>query len=280
MAIAAAAWAQDPVRIPPEVAAENLVKRVEPAVPPLAKAAGIGGTVRLDITISPEGKVVSVKALSGHPMLVPSFMQTVRQWEYKPFTVDGQRVQAVTEVQWSVAEPERTAREQRALKEYYPAFDRCYRLVQAGKGAEAERTCRNVVRLSDDLPAERILERGSARNLLAHSLVQQRKLKEAIALYEEVLAISAERRDEKDADYASNHANLARAYFLNNEPQRADPLFARAVVIYEAAIEALPSMKENYTARLKRTLLDWSRLKQALGQREEAAALEQRAATL
>lgn len=61
--------ANSPKRIEQQEADQNLTNKVEPAVPPLAKAAGIGGTVSLEITISAEGKVSSVRVLSGHPCL-------------------------------------------------------------------------------------------------------------------------------------------------------------------------------------------------------------------
>ncbi|MGA9929498.1 MAG: energy transducer TonB, partial [Terriglobales bacterium] len=61
--------ADSPKRVEQQAADQNLINRVQPTVPPLAKTLEIGGTVALDITISPEGKVSSVAVLSGHPIL-------------------------------------------------------------------------------------------------------------------------------------------------------------------------------------------------------------------
>ncbi|HKE32129.1 MAG TPA: energy transducer TonB, partial [Candidatus Angelobacter sp.] len=76
-------------RISSSVAEQNLVKKVEPPYPQMARMAHIEGKVVLSIVISPEGKVSSVRAISGHPILIQPTMDAVYKWEYKPFIVDG-----------------------------------------------------------------------------------------------------------------------------------------------------------------------------------------------
>lgn len=70
---ALAAWAQ-----------LELASQVQPVYPPEAKQAGIAGRVKLEVQVSPQGKVAGVHALSGHPLLVAAAEEAVRQWEYKP----------------------------------------------------------------------------------------------------------------------------------------------------------------------------------------------------
>jgi TonB family protein len=111
MSIALAA--DSPKRIEQKAADQNLINKVEPMVPPLAKTLEIGSTVALDITISPEGKVSSVTALSGHPMLTPAFVDAVKKWEYKPFLKDGHPIAVVTKVEWSVPSASRTNTERK-----------------------------------------------------------------------------------------------------------------------------------------------------------------------
>ena len=272
---------EQPKRIDPDLANQNLVKKVDPAVPPLAKSLGIGGSVILDVTISPDGRVSSVKVLAGHPMLAPAFVEAVKKWEYKPFTEDGRAIAVVTQVEWKVASPSYTKSEEKALQDYYPTFQTCYGLVRAGKDSDAEKRCSEAVALSDDLPANRIIERSSSRTFLAHALVGERRPNDAIQLYEKALEIyRGVEHSERDADFASDYANLARAYFLVGQLEKADPLYGRSVTIFEAAIVALPDMKENYTARLKSTLLEYAKLKDAKGEADSAKALEQQAAGL
>jgi TonB family protein len=273
--------ADSPKRIEQKVADQNLINKVEPTVPPLAKTLEIGGTVELDIIISPEGKVSSVTVLSGHPMLAPAFVDAVKKWEYKPFTQDGQAIAVVTKVEWSVPSLSRTNAEQKALKDYYPTFQTCYRMVHDGKNSDAEKKCSEAVALSDELPANRLIERSSSRTFLAHVLIGERRIDEAIPLYQKALEIrKGVEHSETDADFASEHANLARAYFMAGQLDKADVLYQQSVTIFEAAVIALPSMKDDYTARLRSTLLEYAKLKNERGDVDSAKALEQKAAGL
>jgi TonB family protein len=267
-----------PKRIEPQVAEKNLTKKVEPTVPPLAKTLEIGGTVSLEITISPDGKVSSAKVLSGHPMLAPAFVDAVKKWEYKPFIQDGQPIVVVTTVEWNAASPIRTNTEQKALRDYYPAFQTCYQLVRDGKSSDAEKQCSEAVALSNELPANGMIERSSSRTFLAHALVAEGKPDEAIPLYQKALEIrKGVEHSERDADFAGEHANLARAYFIVRQFDKADALYQQAITIYEAAIIALPEAQSEYNSQLKRTLLEYAKLKRASGDAEDAEALEQKA---
>jgi protein TonB len=80
------------VRISQANANQNLTNRISPTYPALAKAARIQGDVRLEVFISKTGNVDSVKVVSGHPMLIPSAVEAVKKWQYKPFLVDDQPV--------------------------------------------------------------------------------------------------------------------------------------------------------------------------------------------
>jgi TonB family protein len=281
LAITAGMAADQPLRLEPEVASQNLVKQVDPTVPQLAKTMEIGGTVVVDVTISIEGKVSAEKVISGHPILMMAFLEALKKWEYKPFLRDGKPVTVITRVEWTFPSIPRTSTEEKAMHDYYPAFQECYALVHAQKNAEAERKCSEAVKLADQLPANRISERGSSRTFLAHALFHQRRFDEAIPLYQKALEIRASLEDQdRDADFAGTNANLARAYFVTGQLDKAEPLYARAITVYEAAIVALPDMKDHYVPRLKDTLLEYAKLKVARGEADRAHDLEQKAAGL
>ena len=59
-------------------------KSVPAAYPELARKNNIHGTVRLQILVTPEGKVKETKVLGGNPVLVDAFTQAVLKWEYEP----------------------------------------------------------------------------------------------------------------------------------------------------------------------------------------------------
>jgi TonB family protein len=82
-----------------QAAEANLIKKIDPLYPDLAKKARVQGAVRFSVLISKEGKVEDMRLISGHPLLVNAAKDAVKQWEYKPFLLDNRPVQAITEVE-------------------------------------------------------------------------------------------------------------------------------------------------------------------------------------
>jgi protein TonB len=76
----------------------NLIHRVQPDYPSLARQARIQGVVVLRAVISREGRIENLQVLSGHPMLVPAAMEAVRQWRYRPYVLNDQPVEVETQV--------------------------------------------------------------------------------------------------------------------------------------------------------------------------------------
>ena len=76
----------------------NLIHRVQPVYPLVARQAGIQGTVVLQAVISRSGAVENLEAVSGHPMLVKAAMDAVRQWRYRPYLLNDQPVEVETQV--------------------------------------------------------------------------------------------------------------------------------------------------------------------------------------
>ena len=84
--------------IPDRIAEANLIKKVQPTYPPVAKTARIQGTVEFTATISKDGKVISLQLVRGHPLLVDAARDAVSQWEYRPILMNGQPVEVVTDI--------------------------------------------------------------------------------------------------------------------------------------------------------------------------------------
>jgi TonB family protein len=59
-----------------------LLVRVQPEYPETLKRLSIGGTVRLSVTVSANGRVENAEELGGNPILVASAITAVRQWVY------------------------------------------------------------------------------------------------------------------------------------------------------------------------------------------------------
>ena len=82
-----------------EVTAASIITQTRPAYPALARQARIQGTVVLHAIIDKEGKVAQLEIVSGHPLLVQSALDAVKQWRYKPTQLNGEPVEVDTTIQ-------------------------------------------------------------------------------------------------------------------------------------------------------------------------------------
>jgi TonB family protein len=62
----------------------KVITRVEPEYPDALKRLYIGGVVRVEVQVAPNGVVKSTKLLGGSPILGQSTMKAVKQWKYAP----------------------------------------------------------------------------------------------------------------------------------------------------------------------------------------------------
>jgi periplasmic protein TonB len=76
----------------------NVIYRVQPSYPPIARLARVQGTVELRAIISKAGTIENLIAVSGHPMLVKSAIEAVRQWRYRPYLLNNEPIEVETEI--------------------------------------------------------------------------------------------------------------------------------------------------------------------------------------
>jgi periplasmic protein TonB len=76
----------------------NLIYRVQPIYPPLARQARIQGAVELRAIISKAGTIENLVVLRGHPMLVPAAIDAVRHWRYRPYLLNDEPIEVETEI--------------------------------------------------------------------------------------------------------------------------------------------------------------------------------------
>ena len=86
------------IRVGGNVQAAKLIRQPKPTYPPLAKQARIQGTVRFNAVIGKDGTIQNLTLVSGHPLLIPSAQDAVRQWVYQPTTLNGEPVEVVTTI--------------------------------------------------------------------------------------------------------------------------------------------------------------------------------------
>ena len=86
------------IRVGGNVQAANLIRKVTPQYPPLAKQARVQGTVRFQAIIGKDGTIQNLQLITGHPLLVPAATEAVKQWLYKPTLLNGEPVEVVTQI--------------------------------------------------------------------------------------------------------------------------------------------------------------------------------------
>jgi protein TonB len=76
----------------------NLIRRVEPVYPTLARSARVQGSVVLAAQISKAGTIENLHALSGPPLLVPAAIDAVSQWRYRPYILNREAIAVETQI--------------------------------------------------------------------------------------------------------------------------------------------------------------------------------------
>ena len=76
-----------------------ILQKVPPQYPQAARDAHIQGAVIMDATIGKAGDIENLQILSGHPLLAPAAIEAVKQWKYKPYLLNGEPVEVITQVE-------------------------------------------------------------------------------------------------------------------------------------------------------------------------------------
>ncbi len=97
-----------PVAVPPPTVAHpvrlshmregDLIRRVQPAYPDLARKARVQGQVVLQAMISKQGTIEDLSVMEGHPMLVRAALDAVSHWRYRPYILNGEPVEVATQI--------------------------------------------------------------------------------------------------------------------------------------------------------------------------------------
>ena len=81
------------IRVGGAVKAPEVLLRIEPVYPEVARRVKLEGTVIIELLIDPQGEVAETTVLRGLPMgLTEAALDAVRQWRFAPSTIDGRPV--------------------------------------------------------------------------------------------------------------------------------------------------------------------------------------------
>jgi len=75
-----------------------ILKRVRPIYPAQAMQMHKEGTVLLSAIIGKNGSISNTKLIKGDPILFQAALAAVKQWKYKPYTLNGQPIDVQTEI--------------------------------------------------------------------------------------------------------------------------------------------------------------------------------------
>jgi len=81
------------------VQAARLIHQPSLLYPPLARQARISGVVRLEGIISRDGAIQRLRVISGHPLLVPSALECVKRFVYRPTLLNGEPVEVIAPIE-------------------------------------------------------------------------------------------------------------------------------------------------------------------------------------
>ena len=262
---------QAPVALSKEEAEKLLVKAPEAPYPAIGDTMRLRGVVMVAITVSKAGDVVSARVTGGHPLLQGAALKAAKKYKYKPHTVDGKPVPFTTSV--PIAFPKEVLtrdllaeiqREEELAREYFQIKPNCRNLNAADNWKQNEEACRNLVRIADQLPATRALEKMGAYEQLGWVLAQQRRFPEAIESFKLAFIPVKSVLDEDDVELAYLHTRMAITYHGQGDLEQARASYRQAEKIYQNAYKDMSKgeqsddfserLKKSYAQQLRKTL--------------------------
>lgn len=76
------------LRGPSAVAQEHrkAISHPAPVYPEIAKRMQLAGTVKVQVVIAPDGQIKDTRVIGGHPILVNTVQETLKNWKYATST--------------------------------------------------------------------------------------------------------------------------------------------------------------------------------------------------
>ena len=95
----------EPVHLPESAARDLLAQAVDPQYPAAARASAQRGSVVLQVLIGRDGAVQDVKFLQGSLVFARAAIDTVKQWRFKPYSMNGRAVSVQSVITLSFKPP-------------------------------------------------------------------------------------------------------------------------------------------------------------------------------
>jgi len=83
----------------------KVVSKISPQYPTIARDIHIGGTVRVEAVVAPNGNVKTVEIIGGHPLLAQAAAHAVSQWRWEPAKRESRQLVELTFSPGSLSSP-------------------------------------------------------------------------------------------------------------------------------------------------------------------------------
>lgn len=78
------------------VTPRKVVARITPVYPDLARKLQLSGTVKMGVTVAPNGTVKKAEVLGGSPLLVQAAQAAVQKWKWEPVSDESRELIEIT----------------------------------------------------------------------------------------------------------------------------------------------------------------------------------------
>ena len=204
----AAAPAQEPINVGPETIVQHIARHVDPVYPPIAKAARIQGTVVFHVVIGADGKLDSMKVVSGPAMLQQAAIDALKQWTFRPFEQDGAPVHAGGEVSIDFnlgISSEAAKKDEEIAQRFFKVQDECHKaLSRRDNSPETGAICKKDADIADEFAFDgRFIEKRSSYVYAAWALANCHDFNAAITYANKAVAVVQLGHDDNSGDSAA-----------------------------------------------------------------------------
>ena len=74
----------------------KLVVKINPSYPELARRLQLSGTVRMLVTVAPDGTAKKIELLGGSPLLTQTAQSVVQKWKWQPAADETRELVEIT----------------------------------------------------------------------------------------------------------------------------------------------------------------------------------------
>lgn len=275
------------VQLSPQEANLLAIEKTTPEYPSFLAEKSTQSTVKIQITVSETGEVISTKVVSSNtnPFALGEALKAAKKYKYKPHVVNGKPALFVTtiDIVFSAGIPaEEYEQELQIAQKYFAEDDKCRELLKTQNWRKAEMHCKKLAVIADKLPERRSLEKSSAYEYVGRAMMGQRRYQEALSYFTRAFDAGKVSLKETDAELGYAYTNLALANHGLGNLQKAREHYAKAVKILLLALDKIDDddLEKEYLKNLKQILKYYLTASEEAGAVDEAKEIRERMSEL